>query len=348
MSSLPTGGEAADGGKKNERQRIAVLYPQLSDQPTMEEKESSQELDLVADSLTGLGHTVARIPVSLDLARVTAELRQFGPDAVFNLVDAIESNGKIHYIAAALLEHLGLPFTGSPTDDLYLTTHKLLVKRLLTLYGLPTPAWIDRTEASDFVPGSRYLLIPVSEDASIGLESDAVFAVDDLEDFRRLLREKRAETGREYFGSRLIVGREFWVSLIGQGAELRALPPAEIYFSEEPIHNPLHIIGYRAKWEADSFEYTHLRARFDFEGEDLALVEQLKNLALSACQALGIGRYLRMDFRVDEQGQPWILEINTNPFLLFHHGGFIDAAAHAGMEPADVFRELLDMAGQQH
>jgi D-alanine-D-alanine ligase len=71
--------------------------------------------------------------------------------------------------------------------------------------------------------------------------------------------------------------------------------------------------------------------------EDTILISELKRLAIECWKVFGLRGYARVDFRVDTQGRPWILEINANP-CLSPDAGFAAAAAYAGISYPDTGR----------
>ena len=129
---------------------------------------------------------------------------------------------------------------------------------------------------------------------------------------RNLLREFTARTGRPHFAEKFIDGREFNLPMLDGPDGPQILPLGEMDFSTFPADKP-RIIGHRAKWHESSFEYNNTPRSFHFHEHDRPLVEHLKRLALESWRLFGLRGYVRVDFRVDQGGQPWILEINTNP-----------------------------------
>lgn len=153
------------------------------------------------------------------------------------------------------------------------------------------------------------------------------------------LARRSHHSGEPWFAERFIDGREFNLSLIaGENGPL-VLPPAEIDFSAFPPERP-KIVGYSAKWDPDSFEYSATPRRFVFPEEDKPLLHQLKIMAQKCWQIFHLRGYARVDFRVDRDGQPWILEINTNP-CLSPDAGFAAAAAQAGWSFEQVVAAIL-------
>src|SRR5690606_31385231 len=149
----------------------------------------------------------------------------------------------------------------------------------------------------------------VWEHASVGLDDASVVA--DSGAAAALIERKRAELGGEWFAERFVPGRELNLALLATPAGVRALPVAEIEFDAFPADKP-RIVGYAAKWDADSFEYRATPRRFDIEPE---LAARAIDLALACWARFGLEGYARVDFRVGTDGAPTILEINANPCL---------------------------------
>ena len=90
-------------------------------------------------------------------------------------------------------------------------------------------------------------------------------------------------------------------------------------------------------------EFAQTPRRFDFPDPDRGLLETLKDLALRCWELFALRGYARVDFRVDAAGQPWVLEVNTNP-CLSPDAGFLAAAARAGLSPTEVVRRIVEGA----
>ena len=331
--------------------RIAVLHNAVSQQDTIEDQDVLVQADVVAESLGRLGHEHSTIACTLDLDSLREQLLQLRPDLVFNLVEALHGDDSLVYLPPAVLDSLGAPYTGAHAESLFLTTHKLLAKERLANAGLPTPAWIvQNTIAGGTVPTfasaqmglshlphypaplptnksctagrptahgeetiSKWIVKGVWDQASRDMDDDAVFA-GDLAEVHRRLNERVTRTGRPSFTEEYIEGREFNLALLIGPNGVEAMPPAEIDFSTFPAEKP-RIVGHRAKWQADSFEYNNTPRHFDFPAADKALLDQLRDLARRCWSLFNLRGWARVDFRVDQKGNPWILEINANPCL---------------------------------
>jgi len=340
--------------------RIAVLHDEPPAEPRPDEQDTQEQARSVASVLEASGHAVTRLPFGLDLASVRRALLELSPDVVVNLVESVGGSGRLIHLAPALLEALGLRFTGAGSAAMFATTHKLLGKRLLAAAGLPTPAWVDETggvvagcptrnlaDASgaleDEAPhGGRWVLKSVCEDASIGIDDEAVVQVASPDRLPALVAERATAQGGEVFAERYVEGREFNLSLLAKDEGVEVLPPAEIVFERFPSGKP-RIVGYAAKWDADSFEYSHTPRRADFTPSDQALLAEMEGLARSAWSLFGLSGYARVDFRVDRDGRPWILEANANP-CLSAHAGYSAAASRANLTPRAVLARILAVA----
>ena len=153
--------------------------------------------------------------------------------------------------------------------------------------------------------------------------------------------------GGECFAEEFIDGREFNIGLLAGPTGPEALPPAEIVFADFPADKP-RIVGYQAKWATDSFEYQHTTRRFACDPADAALLDEMKRLALQCWDAFGLAGYARVDFRVDGEGNPWILEVNANP-CISPDAGFAAMVKQAGLTfDAAVERILADALTHNH
>jgi D-alanine-D-alanine ligase len=320
--------------------RIVLLHDKLSATAREDELDVLVQAEAIEEALAALGHTAERLPFSLDLARVTAALRDCQPDRVFNLVESVEGHGRLVFLAPALLDNLGLPYTGAGTEAMFTSSSKLLTKRLLRGAGIPTPPWVTLGEPiRTTAPPGRYIIKLVWEEASVGLEEDAIVDVASSAILNDRLTQRAELLGGDVFAEAYIAGREFNLSVLAGPDGPEVLPPAEIQFVDYPEGQP-RIVGYRAKWDAGSFEYHHTPRCFDFPAQDRPLLAELCRLARACWDLLGLRGYVRVDFRVDEAGQPWVLEINANP-CLSPDAGFAAAAQRAGLSPADMIARIL-------
>ncbi len=323
--------------------KVVLLHDELSATARDDELDVFVQADAIRDALAILGHTADRLPFSLNLPRVTDALRRCDPDRVFNLVEAVEGHGRLVFLAPALLDNLNLPYTGAGTEAMFTSSSKLLTKRLLRGAGIPTPPWVTLGEpVRASAPPGRYIIKLVWEEASVGIEDDAIVEAPSSSVLHDRLVQRAELLRGDVFAEAYIAGREFNLSVLAGPDGPEVLPPAEIHFVDFPADQP-RIVGYRAKWDAGSFEYHHTPRCFDFPPKDRPLLAELCRLARACWGLLGLRGYIRVDFRVDEAGQPWVLEINANP-CLSPDAGFTAAAQRGGLSLADVVARILSDA----
>lgn len=321
-----------------------ILHDDLGPDARADEVDVLAQADLIESALGKDGHTTCRCAFSLDRDRMGDAIRSHGADVVFNLVESVGGQGRLIHTAPALLDALGAPYTGAPTEAMFLTSHKVLAKQWMHARGLPTPMWYPRGGAGETAAnGQRFIIKSVWEDASLGLEDDAVVAVANVDDLAEIIRARASGLGGEAFAEAYIEGREINLSVLAGLNGPVVLPPAEIRFVDYDADRP-RVVGYRAKWDAASFEYHHTPRCFDFPASDSGLLDELRALALRCWDLFGLRGYARVDFRVDESGRAWILEANANPCLA-PDAGFIAAADRAGLERDEVIARILDDAG---
>jgi len=247
------------------------------------------------------------------------------------------------------MDAMGIAYTGACAEAIQLTSHKILAKERLHALGLPTPDWIGPCPQD--LPAVSRIAIPAAgeaghwivkslwEHASIGLDETSVVRCDRADQVPEALQARTQTLGGAWFAERFVEGREFNLSLLAGPGGPDVLRPAEILFEGYPP-GALRIVGYRAKWDADSYEYHHTPRRFRFPSEDAILLDQLQDLALRCWQGFGLKGYARVDFRVDAAGRPWILEINANP-CLSPDAGFAAALEASGIRYASAVERIL-------
>jgi D-alanine-D-alanine ligase len=327
----------------NRQNRIVVLFGQVPAGARPDEQDVLVEVEQVCGALSTLGYEPISLPLTLDLKSAADRLRELHPAAVFNLVESIEGQDRLLYLATTLLDYLGLAYTGSPSDAMFMASNKVVAKRLLSKAGIATPEWAGLEEALAGGPGfdPPYLVKSVWDNGSQGLERlfpDRDQLLDRL-NAGRISAAAHSPRREDVFVESYIEGREFNISVLEKESEPESLPPAEMLFVDYPADKP-RIVGYAAKWDPASFDYQHTVRRFDFQRTEQPLLDELCDLACACWRELGIQGYSRVDFRVDSLGQPWVLEVNPNP-CLSPNAGLAAAAARAGLCYEDLVQRIL-------
>jgi D-alanine-D-alanine ligase len=329
--------------------KIAVVHNRVGAEDSLDARDVLQQVAVVTEALASLGHEVVRWSCGLDLEAARRELALARPALVFNLVEDLAGFGRLIHLFPFLLDALRIPYTGAPAEAILLTSNKALAKERMQQAGLPTPAWAGPwpaagTERRPGVRADKWIIKSVWEHASIGLDGGSVLAVDSEAALAAEMRRRCAALGGACFAEEFIDGREFNLSLLAGADRPEVLPPAEILFSGY-TPDMVRIVDYRAKWDEGSFHYHHTPRTFEFGPEDAELLQELTEIARRCWHAFGLAGYARVDFRVDQAGRPFILEINTNP-CLSPDAGFAAALVRAGISFAQAMARIVADAGR--
>lgn len=299
--------------------RVLVLYnePTLpADHPDADsEHDILYTSDVITKVLQQANLPVTRLGVGEDPSVLLAGLREAAPDVVFNLYEGTAGWGNTEAFVSGLLEMLRLPFTGSPTQPLMLCRSKPLTKCLLAGAGLPTaPFFVIEEGPVPKCPLPWPVIVkPGKEDASVGIDQKSVVT-------NQQQLEDRVEYIRATYGPSVLVegfvrGREFNVALMETDSGLTTLPFSEILFVP-PADSPdlWPIVSFDAKWRPGTRDFVATPAKNPAEVSP-ELHDEVARLAKRAFELVGCRDYARVDFRVDESGKPYILEVNPNPCI---------------------------------
>lgn len=321
------------------RPKVLFLHERIEHGAPADRQDLRNEMEYLAGILRNLGYDVATHPISLDLRSVSRAVQRIRPDVVFNLAETVDGQGRLVHFAPAILDRLGVPYTGNGTEAMFLTSNKLVAKEVMRQAGIPTPraATLEQVLHGDVDLSLPCIIKSVWEEASVGLDEDSV--IRDRERLKDELLRRLPELGGAGFVEEYVDGREFNLSLLSAPGGPRVLPVAEMRFVDWP-EGKERVVGYRAKWDPDSFEYGHTVRSFAIEAADEPLVRRLVMIALRCWERFGLRGYARVDFRVSPDGSPTVLEINANP-CLSPDGGFMAAAREALLSPEQVLTLIL-------
>ena len=260
---------------------------------------------------------------------IIQELIEERYEMAINLCEDISGNNLKEPNIPAMLELIGIEYTGSGPLALGLTCYKDRSKHLLKGAGLKTPAFFVTDNEMEKVPIDFPLIVkPQHEDASIGIHYDSVAY--DLEHLNKKIENIREVLKQPSIVEQYIDGREFNVGVIGNPGEV--LPIAEIDFNGLP-EGHAKICSYEAKWHYGSVFDVGTKPVFP----DLSpkLRQAITIVALKAYELFQCRDYARVDMRVDQKGVPYILEVNCNPDLC-PGAGFFRAFSLNGRTYADL------------
>ncbi len=311
---------------------VPIIHGVAADRP--DEADTFRNAETIAAALQARGYQTDITPIDLDLT-VFEALAARQPLVVFNLVEGLRGNGRLGYLACAMLEHCNLAHTGAGETAYYQSTSKILTKILLQAANLPAPEWWTRAVPA----GKKVIIKSVYEHASFGIDQNSV--VDGRSASREIMFREKHFGGR-FFAEKYVHGREFNVSVLQLDDGPHVLPIAEMRFDGRP-DDMLPIVDYAAKWDTASQEYSVTQRRFGVEEHDPELAERLKSLTLKCWAAAELSGYGRIDFRVDSMGKSYIIDINANPCLA-PDAGFAAALKEAGFEYEDGVEAIVNAA----
>jgi D-alanine-D-alanine ligase len=303
-------------------------------------------VDQVAAALRENGHQVSIFAVHDDVGALVEGLQSRKPDLVFNLLESFGDDTSADVAVAGLLALLGLRFTGGGPGELYLRQDKGLAKKALAFDNIPYPHYAVFSQDSDLETFGQLrmplFVKPLRADASIGIDGDSL-----VRDATALMKRvlsihetvKDSALVEEY-----IEGREFYVGVLGN-REPVAFPPIEMDFSGLPEGIP-RVAGSKAKWQPDSVEYKGTKSVL---AEDLPdeLRARLQKTALDAYRALRVRDYGRVDLRLADTGDIYVIEVNANCYLE-KESEFATAAAANGLEYPALVQRIVDLALERY
>jgi D-alanine-D-alanine ligase len=277
-------------------------------------------------------------------ATLDRDLSELRTDLVFNLCDEGLNNDPFKELhVPAMLDALGIPYTGGAPAALAACYDKGLVRAVAMTLDVPVPleTYVRPGDQGATLPSVfPALLKPNYGDSSQGITKDAVVknekALLDYLDKLRIEFPKRPVLVQEY-----LTGAEYSVALVGNPDQgLRALPLLEVDFSKLDPKLP-KILGYESKWDPASPYWTQIRY------QEAALPDQVQQQmiehSMRLFERLGCRDYARFDFRADAKGEIKLLEVNPNPGWCWD-GKVNLMAGFQGMRYSDLLGQILQAA----
>ncbi len=337
--------------KKKKLKKVTVLYNEVTNlhvndkKAILAEEGGKDDAEIVAGALEEDGYKAEIYELT---SRTIKKLDKKATDLFFNLCDGIGNLPKSEHKVPQYLDKKNLWYTGSNASALLLTTNKVLTKQVFIQNDIPTPDYAVLQRIPDKTPeGLRYPLIvkPVAEDCSLGITQKSV--VYDLVDLRREVARILEDYHEPALIEKFITGREFNVTVLGNGRLARVLPISEIifgrWFKEEDAEK---IVDFKAKWIERSRNYRETSGVCPAK-IDGYLQNKIERLALKAYWACGGRDYARVDIRFSKDGIPYFLEVNLNPDLSPGMGASRSAKT-AGMEYPRFMGEIAAIAARRY
>ncbi len=355
-----------DGISMSTRGKILVLWNQVEDDiyekwreegPRKLEWNPEQEVPDVGtvaeemaefiDALKAARFEVILVNVRDDLATLMSAVTLHRPDAVFNLVEYFHDDPMFEAYVAGLFELMGVSYTGNRPFTLATCQNKYRTKLLLEAAELPTAEFFLASKLpvhDDHELSFPLIVKPAYEDASGGIEPASV--VQNQAELEARVAHVIKEFEMPALVEEYIEGREIHVAVLGNNPP-EVLPLFEMEFDDSEF-NPddewrPQIISFRAKWDPHSKDFYTMDAVVPPEDLDPDVEEEIREVAVEAFKAVQARDYVRIDMRVDEDGQPFILEVNPNPDLT-NGAAYSMCATASGRTYADAVATIADLA----
>ncbi len=325
--------------------KIAVIYNReskkvinLFGQPNRE-KYGLAAIRRITDSLKKGGHQVEAFEGDKDLIDNLEEfmprtLVGERPGMAFNLSYGIQGQARYTHVPG-ILEMVGVPYVGSGPLAHSLALDKVVAKMLFVQNGVPTPAFAVLNAPGFEMPELEFPLIvkPKNEAVSFGLR-----IVNDEAELREAADTIFKEFNQAVLVEQYIEGREINVGLLGNGPP-EAFVPAELQFGED---------GPRIYTEEDKKRKSGREVSVICPAPiPPELTHKAQEIATRAFTVLGCYDCARVDMRLDDDGNLYVLEVNSLPSL-GEHGSYVAAAATMGLDFPALVNRLVEVASARY
>lgn len=294
------------------------------------EFDSPQTVDAIAEVLESLGHEVVRLEATPELPKILGDLEL---DVVFNIAEGLRGRSREAQVPA-LLDLLGIEFTGSDAATMAITLDKGLAKRLVREAGLPTPAWEVIPPGAKLQRAIRVPAIvkPNAEGSSKGVSASSVVRTES--ELAPAIQAVHETYGSGALVEEFLPGRELTVGILGEDPP-RALPIMEVRFTDEAGDLPIY--SYAHKTSDDTTTVS-----FDVPASlDPALEARAREVALGCFETLGCRDVARIDLRLDAEGEPCFIECNPLPGLSPGWSDLCVIAQAAGLDYPALITAIL-------
>jgi D-alanine-D-alanine ligase len=298
---------------------------------TEAEYDAPETINAIRDALESYGHVVVPVEATAELPR---QLMDSPVDLVFNIAEGVSGRNR-EAAVPALCELMGIPYTGSDAATLSIALDKALSKRVLRQHGIATPEFqVMETGRERLSPKMKFPLIvkPNQEGSSKGVSAHAS-VVDDEESLRAVVRELVDKYRQPALIEYYIAGREFTVGLLGDKRP-RVLPPMEIIFLDKANARPVY--DYQIKQEWEKHVYYQCPAKLT-----PAELRSMERIARETFVALDCRDVARVDLRMDDTGEIYVLEVNPLPGLTPGYSDLCLIANAANIDYRSLIGEIL-------
>ncbi len=297
------------------------------------EMDSEQTIDAIANALASLGHHVDRVGHARDLIDKLAAGQRW--DMVFNIAEGLKGFGRESQVPA-ILDLYEIPYTFSDPLTLAVCLHKGMAKMVMRERGIATaPFQVVETlaDCNQITCDFPAFVKPIGEGTGKGISPAS--KVTSRFELHHVCEELLHRFSQPAIIEPFLPGREFTVSILGQGARARVLGTLEICL--------------RADAEPEVYSYSNKErceevVEYQLVSAQDPLVASAEATALMAWRALGCRDAGRVDLRCDQQGSPMVMEVNPIPGMHPTHSDLPMTATAIGLTYADLVANIVNEA----
>lgn len=333
--------------------KVAVLYDTWGEEETAEagasengrKRKEKEDREEIFEALRKLGH-VPSYHVLDGRPQSLYGLGKLGVDLIFNLTESYAGDDTKEMNVTAYMDLLGIPYTGAGPHAHFLAQDKATAKKMFHFHGIRTPFFATSYRGIiDHAHDVQFPLIvkPLAEDGSIGIDAEAV--VTTIKELMERVEYVQSEFDSPALIEEYIEGREIYAAILGSYEHTEVLPLVELDLSKLPEGTP-KIASRDVKFERQSRAYKLTKSKI---AEDLneETTRKLNETALAAYRAVKLRDYGRIDMRLTDKGEVYVIEANPNPWLSSKHE-FAMAAKKAGRSYTQLIGEIAQMALDRH
>jgi D-alanine-D-alanine ligase len=332
--------------RSNKRLRINVLVHKDCVPPDtldgVSEKERllwNTEYDVIS-TLKEAGHEVQPLGLYDDLGVISTAIQDFAPHICFNLLEEFHGYPLFDQHVVSFLELMKQPYTGCNPRGLTLAHDKALSKMVLSYHRILVPRFIVFPMNRKVVRPRRLkfplLVKSVSEEGSVGIARASVVHDDDK--LAERVEFIHRQTNTHALVEQYIAGREIYVGVVGN-RRVQTYTPWELVMPNLPEGAP-NIATLKVKWDPAYQDKIGLVT----QAADLSpeLTKRIERLSKRIYNLLFLSGYARLDYRLTEEGELYLLEANPNPNIA-NGDDFAESAAHSGIPYEALLQKILSL-----
>jgi len=293
-------------------------------------------IDVIASAIESQGFKVKKIG---NAPRLLEKIDNLGVDIVFNISEGISGRNRESQVPI-ILEMADIPFVGADALTLGLTLDKVMAKKIFIAEDIPTPKFFE-IKSVDNLLNTDHLKFPLIvkprfEGSSKGLTESS--RVENMEELKKQVEYVMNTYKQPALIEEFISGQEFTVAVVGNDPP-EVLPIVQIKIDGRlKLNDKFYTF---ARIASDRLEYI-CPARISQE-----LKKEILELALKTYNAVECRDFGRVDFRVDNDGKPYVLEINPLPSLSTEDV-FMIVAKQVGLSYEEMIGKILNSALKRH